>query len=198
MIICEHLLLSQGAKLCSYDPEEYIFNEGTVAKNYFQIRCGTVKLNNYLEDGKEFIHGFPYEGHCIGESYVFTENKYAVNAVALTNCEIIVLDKNKFLQILLKEPELFLKVNKYTADRLHFRYIISGFLSISDPLVKIEKLFSYLRKYFGGQSKHSFLIPYTRQQIAALTGLRVETVIRVVKKMEIQGVVKIDNAKVYF
>ncbi|HAO26529.1 MAG TPA: Crp/Fnr family transcriptional regulator, partial [Chryseobacterium indologenes] len=45
---------------------------------------------------------------------------------------------------------------------------------------------------------YSFLIPYTRQQIATLTGLRVETVIRYVKKMEEQKLVKLDSTKIYY
>ncbi len=65
MIICEDLLFSNGAKLEKYNPADVVFEEGTSAKYYFQIKCGTVKLNTFLEDGKEFVHGLPFDGHCI-------------------------------------------------------------------------------------------------------------------------------------
>ncbi|WP_167025130.1 Crp/Fnr family transcriptional regulator [Chryseobacterium sp. Tr-659] len=198
MIICEDLLFSHSAKLEKYNAGDYIFQEGTAAKYYFQIKYGTVKLNTFLEDGKEFVHGLPFDGHCIGESYLFTCHNYAVNAIAVTHCEIIKIPKNEFLQILLEKPALMLELNKYTADRLHFRYMISSFLAISDPIIKLQKLFDHLKKYFGFEEAHSFLIPYTRQQIASLTGLRVETVIRYVKKMHEQKLVKIDNTKIYY
>ncbi|GEJ44140.1 Crp/Fnr family transcriptional regulator [Chryseobacterium sp. ON_d1] len=198
MIICEELLFSRGASLESYEAGETIFQEGTAAKYYFQIRYGTVKLNTLLEDGKEFVHGLPFDGHCFGESYLFTSHHYAVNAVAVTNCEIIRISKTRFLEILLEKPELMLEINKYTADRLHFRYMISSFLAISDPIVKLVKLFDHLKKYFGFEDAYSFLIPYTRQQIATLTGLRVETVIRYVKKMQEQKLVKIESSKIYY
>lgn len=198
MVICEDFLFSYGAKLETYNSDEFIFHEGTSAKYYFQVKFGTVKINNFLEDGKEFVHGFPYDGHCIGESYLFTDNKYAINAVAVTNCEIIKIEKNIFLEILLKKPELLLKVNQYTADRLHFRYIISTFLTILDPLIKLRKLLDHLKKYFGFEEKYSYLVPYTRQQLATLTGLRVETIIRTIKKMEKQKLLKIDSTKIYY
>ena len=38
-------------------------------------------------------------------------------------------------------------------------------------------------------------IPYTRQEIANFTGLRVETVIRTLNKMKLNGIVKITNRK---
>lgn len=198
MIICEDLLFSRGAILEKYDAADIIFKEGTIAKYYFQIRHGTVKLNTFLEDGKEFVHGLPFDGHCIGESYLFTDHHYAINAIAITDCEIIKISKAKFLQILLEKPDLMLEINKYMADRMHFRFMISSFLAISDPIVKLMKLFDHIKSYFGFEEAYSFLIPYTRQQIATLTGLRVETVIRYVKKMQEQELVKIESTKIYY
>ncbi|WP_267282524.1 Crp/Fnr family transcriptional regulator [Chryseobacterium luquanense] len=198
MLISNQILISFGAEVQSYLPNQFIFNEGNTAKYYYQIKNGTVKLNNYFENGKEFIHGFPFDGHCIGESYLFTENLYAMNAVAITKCEIIRLEKHKFLRILLEEPLLFFKLNEYTADRLHFRYIVSTFLAISDPDIRIKKLLDHIKNYFNHQEKYSFLVPYTRQQLAALVGLRVETVIRSIKKMQKINLLKIDGNKIYY
>lgn len=198
MIISEDLLFSHGATVENYEAGDAIFQEGAAAKYYFQIRYGTVKVNTFLEDGKEFVHGLPFDGHCIGESYLFTNHHYAVNAIAVTNCEIIRLSKTRFIEFLVGNPLLMLEINKYTADRLHFRYMISSFLAISDPIVKLTKLFNHLKKYFGFEEPYSFLIPYTRQQIATLTGLRVETVIRYVKKMEELEMVKIESTKIYY
>ncbi|PWN60946.1 Crp/Fnr family transcriptional regulator [Chryseobacterium viscerum] len=198
MIICEDLLFSWGASLEKYEAGDAIFQEGTAAKYYFQIKYGTAKLNTFLEDGKEFVHGLPFDGHCIGESYLFTDHHYAVNAIAVTSCEVIKISKTKFLPLLLENPALMLEINKYTADRMHFRYLISSFLAISDPIIKLRKLFDHIKSYFGFEEAYSFLIPYTRQQIATLTGLRVETVIRYVKKMEEQKLVKIESSKIYY
>lgn len=41
-----------------------------------------------------------------------------------------------------------------------------------------------------------FVLPYTRQQLTSVTGLCVETVIRVVKKLELSGKIFILNRKV--
>jgi CRP-like cAMP-binding protein len=76
--------------------------------------------------------------------------------------------------------------------------MISSFLAISDPIIKLQKLFDHLKKYFGFEEVYSFLIPYTRQQIATLTGLRVETVIRYIKKMQEQKLVRLDSTKIYY
>ena len=45
---------------------------------------------------------------------------------------------------------------------------------------------------------HKELVPFTRQEIANFTGLRVETVIRVISKMKANKKIDIVNHKIYF
>lgn len=198
MIIPENILLQHGAKIKHFKTGESIFTEGNYAHYYFQIQSGVVKLNNVFEDGKEFVHGFPFEGHCFGESYLLTEKPYAMNAIALSDCDIIKLEKENYENLIGIHPELFINVSRYSAERLHFRYIISSFLAIRDPQIKIQKLLQHLKDYFGHQEPFSFQVPFTRTQLASLTGLRAETVIRTLKKMEIMGIIQIEQAKIYY
>jgi CRP-like cAMP-binding protein len=197
MIISENLLFSHGAELQNYNSGEFIFEEGSIPKYYFQIKSGTVKLSSFLEDGKEFIHGIPFDGHCVAETYLFNNKNYAVNAIAVTDCSIIKLEKKRLIELVLKNPELILNMYSYTADRMHYRYIVSAPFSFKDPLTKLHLIMNHVKAHFGFKEKFSFLIPYTRQQLASLTGLRIETVIRTIKKMEKQNLVKIDNSKIY-
>ncbi|MFC3158917.1 transcriptional regulator, Crp/Fnr family [Chryseobacterium arachidis] len=197
MIICENLLFSHGAELQNYTSGEYVFEEDSTPKYYFQIKTGTVKLSSFLEDGKEFIHGIPFDGHCLAETYLFHDKKYAINAIAITECEIIRLEKGKLIGLLLEKPELIMNVYSYTADRMHYRYLISAPFSFKDPVTKLHLIMNHVKAHFGFQEEFSFPIPYTRQQLASLTGMRIETVIRAIKKMEKQNILKIDNSKIY-
>lgn len=197
MIICENLLFSHGAELQHYNSGDYIFKEESTPKYYLQIKTGTVKLSSFLEDGKEFIHGIPFDGHCLAETYIFHNKKYAVSGVAITDCEIIRLEKGKFLKLLLEKPELLLSVYSYTADRMRYRHITAAPFSFRDPITKLTLIMSHVKAHFGFEEQFSFVVPYTRQQLASLTGMRIETVIRAIKKMEQQNMVKIDNSKIY-
>ncbi|OWP79845.1 Crp/Fnr family transcriptional regulator, partial [Flavobacterium covae] len=46
--------------------------------------------------------------------------------------------------------------------------------------------------------KKKIFIPFTRQEIANFTGLRVETVIRACSKLKKTGIIEIINHKIYF
>jgi CRP-like cAMP-binding protein len=58
-------------------------------------------------------------------------------------------------------------------------------------------LLKYLRDNSVSKDKADFYIPYTRQQIADMTGLRVETVIRTVKQLQKEGKLEIIQHKIY-
>lgn len=64
--------------------------------------------------------------------------------------------------------------------------------------IRIKGVLDYHKSFDHNQEQFSFEVPLTRQQLASMTGLRVETVIRTIKKMEQQNIVKIINRKIYY
>lgn len=197
-VINEQLLFDHGAVSARFVPDEIIFAENTLCNHYYQLREGTVKLNHFAENGKEFIHGFPFAGHCLGESYLFTDKKYAFNAIAISHGELIKIPKDSFLSLLESDPQLSLRISRYTAERLHFRCVISSLMVVSCPIERLVRVLDHLKEYFGVEDRFSFQVPYTRGQLCALVGLRIETVIRSLKKMQKMNIVKIEKTKIYY
>jgi CRP-like cAMP-binding protein len=68
-------------------------------------------------------------------------------------------------------------------------------ISFYDPEHRIVSLINYLKEKLGN-SQEKFIVPLTRQQLADMSGLRVETVIRTVKTMEEQGKLNIVDHKI--
>ncbi|KMQ69056.1 hypothetical protein ACM39_06530 [Chryseobacterium sp. FH2] len=197
-MISEDLLLAYGANYEKYEANQIIFHEGSIPKFYFQIASGIVELNNYHEDGKEFTQNILSDGQSFGESLLFNNRPYPMNAVAKTNCNILKLPKNDFLSLLSQNPEVSLNMFRCLSDRLYYKYIMLFNNSSQDPLFKIKTIMNYLKNYNSYNEPYSFQVPLTRQQIANLTGLRVETVIRSVKKLENEKVLKIENGKIFY
>ncbi len=73
-----------------------LIKEGQQALCYFQLAAGEVKMNNFNVDGKEFIQGIFLSGQSFGEPPLFAYVKYPANAEALTDAEILRLDKDTF------------------------------------------------------------------------------------------------------
>lgn len=197
-MITEELLFSSGAEIKRYEANETIFWEGESPLYYFQIVEGKVKLNNYNEDGKEFIQNIFSDGQSFGESLLFIDRPYPMNAVAINTCTIIKLPKFHFLNLVQHNPEISFNIYQCLADRMYYKYIMLYNLSFQNPESKLKLFMDYLKSYHEDKKPYSFQIPLTRQQMASLTGLRVETVIRVIKSMEKNKMLKIQNRKIYY
>lgn len=198
MIIDENLLLEKGAVYEDYPAKEIIFQTGDTPHFYFQIVKGTVELNNYHEDGKEFTLNILREGQSIGESLLFSEKKYPMNAVAKTDCTVLKLSKANFLRLVCENRDVMLRILENLSDRLFYKYVMLFNNSASEPSTKIRSLMDYLKECAHQQERYTYEVPLTRQQIANLTGLRVETVIRAVKKMEQDDILKLEGRQIMY
>lgn len=197
-MIIENLLISYGAEIKNYKPEDVIFREEEFPMYYYQIEKGKIKLNNYTEEGKEFIQNIFSDGHSFGESLLFVDRPYPMNAVAMEDSSVFRMPKQSFLNLIKDNPEISLNIYQCLAERMYYKYIMFYNLSFQNPVSKLKLLMDYLKSYHGDKIPYSFQIPLTRQQLASLTGLRVETVIRTIKQMEKDKVVKIVRRKIYY
>ncbi|MCU7616579.1 Crp/Fnr family transcriptional regulator [Chryseobacterium sp. PBS4-4] len=196
-MINEDLLLSYGADYKNYKTNDVIFTEGDTPSYYFQIVVGKIKINNYNEQGKEFIQGIVSAGESPAVTALFNERSYPVNAVAFEDCKVLKLPKQQFFELLKQIPELYESILPSISENMYYQYIMMQTMSFQNPENKLKTLMNYLKGY-ENKSPYSFQIPFTRQQLASLTGLSVETVIRVTKSMEKNEILKIKNRKIFY
>ena len=198
MVIDENILISAGAETRHYTPSETIFCEGDVCNYYYQIIKGQVKLNNYNEEGREFIQNILSEGESCGESILFIDKPYPMNAEAITECTVLRLHKTIFFNVLNQSPELYMEVSNFLSERLYYKFVMMQNLSSQNPSTRLKGLMDYLKSFQKDITPYSFLIPLTRQQMASLTGLCVETAIRSIKHMERDKILRIENRKILY
>lgn len=197
-MIHKELLLDFGAQTKIFSKGEMIFNENDTARNYYQIISGAVKMNNFNDDGKEFIQGIFYKEQSFGEPPLFIDVKYPANAEALSESKLLVLSKNSLLELLYQHPEVHLNITKSLANRLYYKAIIASEISSQEPEHRVLRFIDYLKHDVNKiDEKFSFRIDYTRQQMADILGLRVETIIRAIKSLEAKNELQIIKRKVF-
>lgn len=197
-IIDERILLECGATLKKYSKDTIIFQEGEKAKYYWQIKSGEVKMNNFNDEAKEFIQGIFSDGESFGEPPLLIAKSYPANAVALTNVVLLQLPKTVFLELLRKHPETAIAITTRLANRLYYKSVMASEISSQDSEHRLLKLIDYLKIHVEGVPENKkYGVTLTRQQLADLTGLRVETVIRAIKALEKKGALIIEKRKIY-
>jgi CRP-like cAMP-binding protein len=136
-------------------------------------------------------------GESFGEMPLFDGLPYAASAIADKESLVIRLHKTSFSKIIKENPEMHLKFLNLFSERLRFKFLLLKELSCFGPEHRISTLFSYFKKSNRNINKRHNKLELTRQQIADMTGLRVETVIRSIRHMNDTGELTIERGKVY-
>lgn len=189
--------MSYGAKVEDLDSWYIIFEEGSTPKYYYQIVKGRIKLNHYDEDGKELILAILNKGLSVCELLLFIDEKYPVNAITFEETTVLKLPKSDFIRLLDENTQISRDINKFLSERLYFKYIMLENNTSLRPDVRIKGALNYQKSFSADQSRFSFEVPLTRKDIASITALRVETVIRTIKKLEKEGFLKVINRKIF-
>ncbi len=195
MLINEDLLISSGAKIVNYAKNQFVFQENTEALAYFQILTGRVKIVSQKKPRREFIHHMSNQGDCLGELFLFLKHQYSVSAIAMEDCRIFILQKSDFDLMLKDNPAILRDLYESIAESLHYTYMMRG-LALENPAEKTINLLRYLKVSNDSTNPDEVLL--TRQEIASLTGLRVETVIRTIKQLENEGLLVITKGKIFY
>lgn len=197
MQIDTNLLFSWGAVAKKYTRSEVIFEEDQMPHFYYQILDGSIRMFNCNDDGKEFTQGIFGPGESFGEPPLLIGESYPANAIAILDTTVVKLSADKFFRILQEYPDVQRNFLLLMANRIHSKSRTSKEIINQKPEFRITAFLNTFKKK-SGKGQERILIPFTRQEIGNFTGLRVETVIRVLCKMNTLKKVEIINHKIYY
>ncbi|HPH84449.1 MAG TPA: Crp/Fnr family transcriptional regulator [Ferruginibacter sp.] len=197
MMIDIDTLLTWGAAYKKVSAGEYIFQEGSPANFYYQLISGAVRWVNINDDGKEFLQILIEPGDCFGELPLFDDEPYAATAIANTDSVILRLHKSTFHELLKENQDIHFSFSRLLSKRLRFKFFILKEMAQHNPEHSISTLLHYFKSNKKNICTDCNMLKLTRQQIADMTGLRVETVIRTIRSMHDKGQLVINKGKIY-
>ncbi len=187
------------AKLVTLRKDQVLFHEGDQASDYFQVEEGSVKMFIASNDGQEFIQGIFTTGESFGEPALIGNFPYPGSVVAIEKAKVWKLPGDYFIQMLKDNFDLHLKMDQVLCQRLRYKSMVLSEISSYEPEHRIVALLKHFKnKNVKPGLMGEIIVPYTRQQLADMSGLRVETVIRTVKKMEKEGKLALEGHKIKF
>jgi CRP/FNR family transcriptional regulator, cyclic AMP receptor protein len=184
------VLRKYGATSIQREKGEAIFRQGEMAKAFFIVKRGQVKMTNVSEQGKEFIQGYFADGESFGEPPFFTQESYPASAIASVPSEVWKIERSNFLRLLKENFDIHLQITRALSKRLIYKSIMLSEIAIEEAEHRVRTLLDHLRATLRPVIDQPVL-PFSRQQLADMAGLRVETMIRTIKGLEQQGVVKL-------
>lgn len=196
MQIDHDILIAYGGAARKIEKGAIVFWEGGMPGFFYQIVEGEVRVFSANDDGKNIIQGIFRAGESFGEPPLLLGKPYPSSAQTTRRSVVIRIARDRLLNILADYPEIANRLLYRFAERIYRKAVAVQIWVNQTPEEKITKFLTMEKSDKDGCEQ--LLVPYTRQEIADFTGLRVETVIRTLTRMNREGKVNIIEHKVYF
>jgi CRP-like cAMP-binding protein len=198
-MISEELLKRHDARIVELDKGAILFEQGESATHFHLVRTGRIKMASYNDEGREFVQGYFAEGQSFGEPPFFNQMPYPATAVAVEKSTVWKVSHDSFLLLLRENFDVHLGLTRTLSGRLIYKSMMIAEIAVEEAEHRLATLIEYFRNSDDAWNPgEPYQVPFTRQQLADMSGLRVETVIRSVKAMETKGALRIADGKVFW
>jgi len=174
----------------SFVPGEFVFWDGDAPEWFYIVAEGRVKVLKHSSLGKEFIIAFFGSGEMFGEVAVFEDKPYPASAQAVAETKVLGIKGEDFLSFLAHRPQVALRIISILGGRL--RDAQSRLKDLAGERVE-QRL---ARTLLMLSAKLGSTLPFTRQEIADMSGTTTETAIRFMSRLKDGGIIRSVRGKV--
>jgi CRP-like cAMP-binding protein len=172
--------------------DERIYFEGDEAGHLYLVAMGKVKLVRNTTSGREVLLDILHGSEYFGTLTVFGGRVHTETAIAQTDCCILQISSEDFETVLTEHPNVTRKVLEAVSKRLTESQEVVKQLSAYTVEQRIASALLRLAGKLGEARGQGVLIqlPFSRQDLAAMTGSTTETVSRVMSRFAEDELVK--------
>lgn len=168
-----------------------LFHEGDKVKGLHCVHEGKVKLYKTLNDGSTQIVRLAKSGDLIGYRGLLGNGKYIASAETMEDSIICYIPKEKILEFITHNVNFTLDImSKIAADTSDAETRAINLLQKSSKERLAETLL-LLEQSFGTTAEGYINIQLTREEIAGITGIAVETTVRILHQWHEEGLLEL-------
>jgi CRP/FNR family cyclic AMP-dependent transcriptional regulator len=127
--------IGEGRRVVAFPKNQTVFTQGDAAEAIFYIQEGKVRLTVVSESGKEATLGILSEGQFFGEGSLAGQTIRMGSATAMTDCEVLEIDKKAMMLALHRE---------HTFSDMFVAYLLARNIRYEEDLV--DQLFNSSEK----------------------------------------------------
>jgi len=182
------------------EPGESLMWEGEDSVLVANVIDGVLKLSTGTEDGREQIVGVVYPSDFIGRPFGSTSGH---GVTALTEAKVCVFSRRDFDAFAREHPALEHKLLQRTLaelDRTRRWMLLLGRKSAGEKLASFllemsERLVQPGCEVQSEKMLRRFALPFSRQQVADVLGLTIETVSRQFTRLKADGIIDLPSRR---
>lgn len=191
--------VSSFSQLKQFKKAERVFNEGDFYSGFYILLTGTVKVSKISISGKESVMHIVKSLNTFADVPIFEGGAYPVSAEAIEESIALFIPKEKFLELLRREPEISFKMLAGFAKKM--RSLVNQIEDLSSKEIA-NRFARYLIKEIIAAGTEKLPEPFVKllipkATIASYIGTITETLSRILHKLQKEGIIRI-KGKIIF
>ena len=182
------------ARIVPYRAGAEIFGKGAPGDSMMAVLKGRVRISAPSLDGKEVVFNIMGPGEVFGEIALLDGGERTADAVAMTACELLVVDRRSFLPVLHRRPDLGIRLMVLLCERLRLTDE-----QVEDALFRhlenrLAKALLRLATHHG--SGESIDLGLSQGELASIAGGSRESINKHLRAWQREGVIALDRGRI--
>jgi len=184
-------LIDDAKKTREYLPGEVLFHQGDPCLGLYCFEKGMVGIRKVDPDGNSVLLGISFPGETLGYRALLLSEEHQVSAEALKPTTICFIDKSTVRALLDRNPALglqYLKRAARDASEAEDKFLQSVTLSVRARFAHLLLVMRDRYETVSSDGEVTMELPLSRQDLAAMIGIRPETMSRTIRQFESDGI----------
>ena len=183
------------ARPCSLKPRAELFHKGDEGSEVYLVVRGTVKALTTSDEGDDVVFSILSQGEVFGEVALLGSTTRTATVIAITESELLAIDRRDFLDFLKRHPDASIKLLVVMAQRLkHVSELVDDTLFLNLPVRFAKKLVHYASIYGDEDEDENVRInlKLSQEEWGDLVGATRESINKQLRAWNDQGIVSSD------
>jgi CRP-like cAMP-binding protein len=192
-------IIEETADRSKYDAGDIVFFEGAEVKGVYYIESGLVGVRKSDPNGNSTLLKIAQHGDTLGYRPLIANQPHRASAEVLKPSVVCFIDANTVRGLIQSTPALGLNLLARVATDLgdaEEKYHESVTLSIRARFAHLLIILQDKFGQIGNDGSLHFTLPVSRSDLAAMLGVRRESISRIINELETLGITKFKERKV--
>jgi CRP/FNR family transcriptional regulator, cyclic AMP receptor protein len=179
------------ARVAHYRHGDVIFHKASPGTGMMAVLAGQVRISAPSPDGREIVLNMINPGEIFGEIALLDGKDRTADAVAQTDCELLVIERRSFIPFLISNPEIALRLLAVLCDRLRRTTEQVEDMLFRDLPSRLAKKLLSLAATSGTRSERGVRIAtrLSQRELGAMVGMSRESVNKQLRQWQVEGII---------
>ncbi len=169
-----------------YEKGQIIYHQGDLGDSFYYLKKGKVSVFMTSSDGLEKTLNTASSGEILGEAAFFDKLPRVSSAKAVENSELVIIDKNRLIELIRKHPNLAMELLEIQAKRIRLLSSQIDSMAFLQADARIAQLLLQYKTSINGK----LFVNLTHEEIGSMAGVSRVTVSKILNVFVKKGMVK--------